>query len=98
MVTAFFFGTGECFLNILPRSRSVETKYFAEEIVGGLEDAYYLEERNPQEVKMPLHFDNAPIHSIRTVMGQLEQSGLKKYGIRPAIRISPRVTSFFLVT
>jgi hypothetical protein len=38
MVTAFFFGTGECFPNILPRNRSMETKYFAEEIVSGLEN------------------------------------------------------------
>jgi hypothetical protein len=46
MFTAFFNGAGECFLNILPRSRSMDTKYFAEEFVGGPEDVCYPEERN----------------------------------------------------
>jgi hypothetical protein len=39
MIAAFFNGRWEYFLNILPRSRSMDTKSSAEEIVGGLEMA-----------------------------------------------------------
>jgi hypothetical protein len=78
MVTAFLNGTGQYFLNILPRSRSMDTNYLAREIIGGLEDVFYLEGRNPHERERTLHFDNAPIHSTRTGMGQLEQSRSKR--------------------
>jgi hypothetical protein len=46
MATAFVNGTGENFLNILPRSRSMDTKHFAEELVYGLEDVCYPKGRN----------------------------------------------------
>jgi hypothetical protein len=47
----------------------MDAPYFAEESVGGLEDVCYPEGKTPQERKMPLHFDNAPIHNTRTAMG-----------------------------
>jgi hypothetical protein len=74
MVTALFNGPREWFLNVLPRSRSVDRKYFAEEIVGGLKDVCYPEWRNSHERKITLHFDNGPIHNARRVMRQLEHS------------------------
>jgi hypothetical protein len=80
MVCAFFSDTGEPFLNILPRNRSGNAKYLAEEIVGGLEDVCCPEERNRHERTITLHFNNAPIHNTRTVMGQLEQSGFNRMG------------------
>jgi hypothetical protein len=69
IVTVLFNGTGEYFLNILPRSGSMDTKDFAEEIVGGLEDISYPEGMNPHERKITLHFGNVLIHNTRTVMG-----------------------------
>jgi hypothetical protein len=56
----------------------MDTQYFAEEIVRGLEDLWYLEGRNPHGRKSTLHFDNAPMHDTRIVMGQMGQSELKK--------------------
>jgi hypothetical protein len=52
MTTAFLNGTGEYVVNILPRSRSMDTKYFAEEIVGGLEDVCHPGGRNPAHAEM----------------------------------------------
>jgi hypothetical protein len=40
MDIAFFNGTGEYFLSILPQGRPMDTNYSAREIVGGLKDAY----------------------------------------------------------
>jgi hypothetical protein len=78
MVTAFFNDTGEYFLKIFPRSRSMDTKYSAEETVGGLEDVCCSEGRNPHERRITLHFDNAPRPNTRTAMGQLDKSGSKR--------------------
>jgi histone-lysine N-methyltransferase SETMAR len=78
MVIAFFNGTGEWLLNLVPRSRSMDTKYFAEEIIGGLEDVCHPGRRNQHERRIALHFDYAPIHNTRTVMGQLEPSEFKR--------------------
>jgi hypothetical protein len=78
MITVFFNGTGEYFLNILPRSRSVNTSHFAEEIVRRLLDICHPEVRNPHERKITHHFDNTCIRNVRTVMGQLEQSGFTR--------------------
>jgi hypothetical protein len=78
MVTGFLNGIWHYFVNIMPRSRSIDTSYFAGEIIGGLKDVCYPEGRNPHERKRTLHFDNTPVHNTRTVMGQLEQSGSKR--------------------
>jgi histone-lysine N-methyltransferase SETMAR len=78
MVTAFFNGTWHYFLNIFPRSRCMDTSYFAGEIIGGLEHICYPEGRNRHERKRILHFDSAGVHNTRTVMEQLEQSGFKR--------------------
>jgi histone-lysine N-methyltransferase SETMAR len=78
MITALFNGTGECLLNILPRSGSMHTSYFAGDTTGGLEDVCYPEGRNPHERKRTLHFDSAPMHNTRAVRGQLEQPGFKR--------------------
>jgi histone-lysine N-methyltransferase SETMAR len=78
MITAFFNGTGEYFLNILPRGMSMDTRYFAQEILGGLEPVCYPEDRNPHQRKIIVHFDNAPIHNTKIVMEQLQHSGFKK--------------------
>jgi hypothetical protein len=78
MATAFFNGVEEYFLNILPRSQSMDTSYFAGEITGGLKHVYYPEGSNLHERKRTFHFDNAPIHDTRMVMAQLEQSAFKK--------------------
>jgi hypothetical protein len=43
----------------------MDTKYFAEEVVGVLEDVCYPEVRNPHQRKMTLRFDNAPIRHIK---------------------------------
>jgi hypothetical protein len=56
----------------------MDTKYAAEEIVGGLEDVCYPEGRNPHERIITLHFDKAPMYKTRRVMGQLAQSGFKR--------------------
>jgi hypothetical protein len=56
----------------------MDTKYFAEENVGELEDVCYPEWRNWHEREITVHFDNVPIYNTRTVMGQLEQSGFKR--------------------
>jgi hypothetical protein len=56
----------------------MDTKHFAQEIVGGLEDVCYAERRNPPERTINLHFDSPPRHHPRTVMGQLEQSRFKR--------------------
>jgi hypothetical protein len=69
MATAFFNGTVEYVLNILPQSRSMDAEYFAEESIGGLEDVYYPEGRNSHERRITVHSDNALIHNARTVMG-----------------------------
>jgi hypothetical protein len=77
MVTGFFNRTGDFFLTILPRSRSMDTSYFAGGIMGGLEDVCHPEGRNPHERKRTLHFNNASIHNTRTVIGQLGQPGFE---------------------
>jgi hypothetical protein len=41
----------EHFLNILSQRQSMDTRYFAGEIIGGLEDVGYPEGRNPRERK-----------------------------------------------
>jgi hypothetical protein len=77
-VTGFFNDTGEYFMNILPRSSSMDTKCFAEELVGGLEHVCYPEGRDPYERKIAFHFNSAPMHNTRTVMEQLGHSGSKR--------------------
>jgi hypothetical protein len=77
VATAFFNGTGEYFLNILPRNRPMDTRHFAEEIVSGLEDVCYPKERNPHERKMAVLFDDASIYNTKKVMKPLEQSRFK---------------------
>jgi hypothetical protein len=72
MLTAFFNGTVEYLPNILPRNRSMDTASFAGDIICGSEDASDSERRNRHEGKRTLHFNNAPIHNARTVMGQLK--------------------------
>jgi hypothetical protein len=62
MTTAFVNGTGKYFLNLLPRSRSMDINYFAGEIIRGLKDARYPEGRSPHQKKLTLRFDKAPIH------------------------------------
>jgi hypothetical protein len=47
IVIVFLTGPGQFFLNILLWSRSMDTNYFAGEIVRGLEDVCYPEWRNP---------------------------------------------------
>jgi hypothetical protein len=83
IITVFFNGTGQYFLNILPRSPCMDTSYFAGEMIGGLEDVCHPEGRNPHERQRTLHFDNAPIRNKGTVMGQLEQSWVKRMGHPP---------------
>jgi hypothetical protein len=61
----------------------MDTNHFAGENIGGLDDVCYPEGRNPHGRKRTFHFDNAPIHNTRTVMGQLEQSGFKRMGHPP---------------
>jgi hypothetical protein len=96
-VTAFLNGTRYYFLNILPRGRSINTNYFAGEIICGLEDLCYPEGRNPHERKRTLHFDNTPRHNTRTVMGQLEQSGFKRMEHPPYSRnLAPYDLLFWL--
>jgi hypothetical protein len=68
MVTVFFNCTGEYFLKILPRSRFMDSEYFGEEIVGGMDIVHYPEGKSPHERTIIFHFDNAPIHNRRTVM------------------------------
>jgi hypothetical protein len=96
IVTAFFNGAWECFLNILPRCPSMDAKHFGEETIGGLEDVCCPEGRNPHERKSTLQFEDALIHNIRMVMGQLEQSGFKRMSIRPSSRFG--TCDFFLMT
>jgi hypothetical protein len=97
MITAFVNSTGEYFLKILPRSWSMDTRYFAGEIVGGLEDVCYPEGRNPHERKITPHFDNARVHNTRTVMEQLKQSGFKRME-DPIYGPDMAPCDFFLVT
>jgi hypothetical protein len=56
----------------------MDATYFAEEIVGGLEDVCHPEWRNLHERKITLHSHNAPIHNIRTARRQLESSEFKR--------------------
>jgi hypothetical protein len=95
MITAFLNQTGQYFLTMLPRSRSMHPYYFAGDIIGGLEDACYLEGRNPPERSRTLHFDNAPIPNTRTVVGQLGQSGFKSMN-RPPYSPDLAPCDFFL--
>jgi hypothetical protein len=95
IVTAFFNCTGQYLVNILPRSRCIDTKYFAQEILSGLEDVCYPEERNPRERKITLHFDNAPVHNTGTVIGQLKQSWFKRTE-HPAYSLDPAPYDIFL--
>jgi hypothetical protein len=74
MITVFSDGTLEYFLNSLPRSRTMDTSCFARETIGGLEIVCCLEGKNPHQRKATHHFDTAPMHKTRAVMGQLEQS------------------------
>jgi hypothetical protein len=97
-VTALVNGTGEYFLNILPKNQSIDRKCFAEESVGGPEKIYYPERRNPRERTIALHSDSAPIHNTRTVMGQLEQSRFNRREILANYGIWPRVASFLSIT
>jgi hypothetical protein len=82
-VIAFSNDIGEYFLNILPRSWSMDIDYSAGGIIGGLEDVYDREGRNPHQRKVALHFDNALMHNTRMIMGQLEQSEFKRIGHPP---------------
>jgi transposase len=95
MITPFFNGTGECFLNMLSQNRSVDTNYFVGEIVSGLEDVRSPKRRNRHEKTITLHFDNAVTKNTRTVMGQLEQSGLNRMG-RPPCSPDLAPCDFFL--
>jgi hypothetical protein len=78
MAAAFVNGTGEYLLNILPRSRSMAICYFAGETIDGLEDICYPQERNPDQKKVTLYFDNELIHNTIPTTGQLEQPGFKR--------------------
>jgi hypothetical protein len=76
----------------------MDTSHFDGEIIGGLEYGGDLEGSNPPEKKMIMHFDRAPIHNTRMVMGQLEQSGFKRMEDLSDSPNLARVTSFFMVT
>jgi hypothetical protein len=73
----------------------MDTSYFAGEITGGLEDACYPDGRNPHGRERTIYFDSAPIHNTKTVMGQLEQSGLKRMEHSPS-RPDLAPSNFFL--
>jgi hypothetical protein len=58
--TVFFNGTGQYMLNILPARAILESAYFAEEIIDGLEVSCYPEGSIAHERRITLHFDNVP--------------------------------------
>jgi hypothetical protein len=73
----------------------MDTKHFAEEIVGGLDDVCYPEGRNPHERKVTPQFGNEPICNTRTEIGPLEQSEFKRME-HPAYRLDLAACDFFL--
>jgi hypothetical protein len=78
MLTVFFNGTGEVFLNMLPQRDTMDSDYFSDEIIGGLDQFCYPEGRKSRQRKMVLHFDNAPIHNTSTVATKLGASGFRR--------------------
>jgi hypothetical protein len=96
IVITFFNDIGEYFVNILPRTRFMDTMYLAEKTVGGPEDVCSREGRNLNERSTTLHFDNAPMPNTRRITGQLEQSESKRIG-HPAHGPDLSPCDFFLL-
>jgi hypothetical protein len=73
----------------------MDTKHFAEGIVGGLDDVCYPEGRNPHERKITPQFGSEPICNTRAEIGPVEQTGFKRKE-DPAYRPDLAPCDFFL--
>jgi hypothetical protein len=85
MLTAFFNGTGEFMIDILPEGAKMNTAYFADKVIDKLAEACYPNGRPPHARKVMLHFDNAPIHCTdmvrdRLVLRELDRMKHPPYG------------------
>jgi hypothetical protein len=71
MLTAFFNGTGEFLIDILPEELKMNSAYFATNVIDVLAQSCYPDGRPPHARKVTLHFDNAPIHCTDTVTDRM---------------------------
>jgi histone-lysine N-methyltransferase SETMAR len=78
MLTVFFNGTGQFFMNLMPPREKMNSKYFEREIIQNLGILCYPNRRQPHARQATLHFDNAPIHNTKLVSGSLDLLGFKR--------------------
>jgi hypothetical protein len=94
MVTIFFNGVGQFYVDVLPQKQKMNSAYFTERILTGVAEMGAREETIPNE-KLTVHFDNAPIHNTEMVREMLTQWNIARMD-QPPHRPDLALCEFFL--
>jgi hypothetical protein len=97
MFTAFFNGTRECKIAILPKGQKMNSAYFIESVLRPLAEICDPQGRGRCERRVMLHFDNAPVHNTEGSERIWRVLDSEEWRIHLIVRIWRCATSFFSV-
>jgi hypothetical protein len=79
LMTVFFGVNGIALINILLEKTKLSSEYFWKNLTKEFDLIVYSAGRKPHATRICLHFDNAPIHGMRTVVQTMVECDFRRF-------------------